>query len=451
MPRDGQQLTPRCGGCKHARRSETLNTSRVAAHHTARRPAGRHRIPARGALRVGRGLGRCRLARRGCHRGRGGALPGASAVQVDADAHGGRYRAGDGRRRRGAERVHRQGAHLLLRARARQRSGAGGRPGRRRGAQRSMRRRRRRTGTRRRPRGDRDARRRPRGRAGRHVPDGVVRRSPGGASGDRHSGIGVGDDARPTALVSRAALHAGADGRRGGRQRRPRRGGRAGARALRVAFGPRAPPRRAAQGRRAGHRRSRVDAGQPGRRADPRVVGRAHTRARLGASLGAVGAAHRARRRLEFPAVPRGSRIPRAGLLGLLGAGHLRRQRRAVGVCGMPARAFRRSHAGDQRRARVGGARRHHRGRMPHRQGFVARRAGSGPGGFQLADEPHRSQRTELRHAPQHRAHLAANRRGHRRRGQRGGPPIAEQAPTAPPSSARITRNDRCHNNFGRW
>ena len=45
-----------------------------------------------------------------------------------------------------------------------------------------------------------------------------------------------------------------------------------------------------------------VGAGQPGRRADPRVAGRAHARARLGASLGAVGAAHRAGRRAEFPA-----------------------------------------------------------------------------------------------------------------------------------------------------
>ena len=100
---------------------------------------------------------------------------------------------------------------------------------------------------RRRPRGDRDARRRPRGRAGGHVHDGAVRRPPGGPPGDRQRGIGVVDDAGPVALVSRAALHPGADGRRGGRQRRPRRGGRVGARALRVAVGPRSasPSRRA--------------------------------------------------------------------------------------------------------------------------------------------------------------------------------------------------------------
>ena len=152
------------------------------------------------------------------------------------------------------------------------------------------------------------------------------------------------------------------------------------------------------------------------------------TPGRGGASLGAVCAAHRAGRGPEFSAIPRGSRIARAGLLDLLRAGHLRRQRRAVGVRGVPARAFRRRHESDRRRARVGGARRHHRGRMPHRQGLVARRARSGSGGFRLADEPPRSQRAELRQAPQHRAHLAANRRGDRRRGQRSGPPIAEQA-----------------------
>ena len=58
--------------------------------------------------------------------------------------------------------------------------------------------------------------------------------------------------------------------------------------------------------------------GQAGRRADPRVVGRAYSRAHLGASLGAVGAAHRAGRRAELAAVPRGPRATRAGLLGLL-------------------------------------------------------------------------------------------------------------------------------------
>lgn len=54
--------------------------------------------------------------------------------------------------------------------------------------------------------------------------------------------------------------------------------------------------------------------------------------------------------------------------------------------------------------------------------------AGARAGGFQLPDEPARPQRVELRQAPQHRTHLAANRAGHRGGGQRGGPPPAEQA-----------------------
>ncbi len=51
----------------------------------------------------------------------------------------------------------------------------------------------------------------------------------------------------------------------------------------------------------------------------------------------------------------------------------------------------------DQPGARIGGARRHHRSRVSHRQGLATWRACPGPGGFQLADEPDRSQRTELR------------------------------------------------------
>ena len=194
--------------------------------------------------------------------------------------------------------------------------------------------------------------------------------------------FGVGDDAGPAALLPCAALHPGADGRRGGRQRRSRRGGRVGARALRRASGPRAAAHCAAQGRRAGHRTARADAGQPGCRADPLVVGRPHPRAWLGASLGAVGAAHRPRWRPELQAVPGGSGVARPGLLGLFGGGHLRRQRRAVRVRRVPARALRRRHAGDQRGARIGGPRRHHRGGMPHRQGVVARRARPRPGGL---------------------------------------------------------------------
>ncbi len=56
--------------------------------------------------------------------------------------------------------------------------------------------------------------------------------------------------------------------------------------ALRAASGPRARTHRAAQGCRTGHRPPRPDAGQPGRRAGSRVVGRPHARARLGSIAG---------------------------------------------------------------------------------------------------------------------------------------------------------------------
>ena len=49
-------------------------------------------------------------------------LPGAPAVQGHGQAHGAGHLGGDGRGRRRAERVHRQGVHLLLRAGARRRT-----------------------------------------------------------------------------------------------------------------------------------------------------------------------------------------------------------------------------------------------------------------------------------------------------------------------------------------
>src|SRR5947209_8726285 len=65
---------------------------------------------------------------------------------------------------------------------------------------------------------------------------------------------------------------------------------------------------------------------------------------------------------------------------------------------------------------------------MPNRQGLVARRARPRPGGLWLPHEPPGPQRAELRHAADDRAEPAADRRGDRRRGQRGGPPVAEPA-----------------------
>ena len=66
--RDRGSPGPRCPAAGQARppqRNRTPARRFAAPHHTAGRPAGGHRVPARGALRIGRGLGRCRIARRG--------------------------------------------------------------------------------------------------------------------------------------------------------------------------------------------------------------------------------------------------------------------------------------------------------------------------------------------------------------------------------------------------
>src|SRR5215471_5264161 len=79
------------------------------------RVAGRHRVPAHGPLGRVRHLGRRRLPRRG-PRARGShALPRAPAVQGHQPPDGAGDLRGHGRGRRRAERVHRQGVHLLLR------------------------------------------------------------------------------------------------------------------------------------------------------------------------------------------------------------------------------------------------------------------------------------------------------------------------------------------------
>ena len=238
---------------------------------------------------------------------------------------------------------------------------AGGRPGGRRGAARVVRGRRRRARTRRGARRDRHARRRSRGHARRRVPLGAVRRPPGRAPGDRQRRVGLGDDAVAAAFVPRAPLHARPDGGRGRGQRRPRRGGRAGARAFRQAPGARPRRGRAPQGHRPGDRRAGPRGGQPGRRADAHVARGAGARPALGAAVGVVGAEHRARRRAEFAAVPTDSRNARAGLLGVFDGGHVLRHRCAVGLCRVPAGAVRRGGQGDHRRARGGGPRRDHR------------------------------------------------------------------------------------------
>ena len=250
---------------------------------------------------------------------------------------------------------------MLLRTRARRRPGACRGSGGRRRAARPVLRRRRRDRARRGPRGDRDARRRPRGHAGRRVPLGDVRRPPRGPAGDRQRRLHLVDDAQPTAFVPPPSLHPRPDGGGGGGQHRPSRGRRAGARALRRPAGARPFAGAAPQGRRPGGRAPDVAAGEARRRADPSVDGGPHPGPALGSALGAVGAQHRARRWAEFAPVPTDPGDARAGVLGVLDGGHLRRQRRAVDLRRLPAGAVRRGGPGDHRRARRGGARRHHR------------------------------------------------------------------------------------------
>ena len=107
---------------------------------------------------------------------------------------------------------------------------------------------------------------------------------------------------------------------------------------VREHFGPQAGarphPGGPAQGHRPGHRPADPAAGQPGRRADAPVAGRAHAGQALGASVGAVGAQHCARRRPEFAAVPTDSGNARPGVLGVFDGRHVLRQRRAVGLRG---------------------------------------------------------------------------------------------------------------------
>ena len=94
-------------------------------------PAGGHRgVPGARVASVGLWVGVGSRDERPRRRARRRALPRAPAVQGHAAPHGAGDRRGDRRRRRRAQRVHRQGVHLLLRARPRQRPAAGGRPGR---------------------------------------------------------------------------------------------------------------------------------------------------------------------------------------------------------------------------------------------------------------------------------------------------------------------------------
>ena len=126
----------------------------------ARRPAHHHRARAGRALGGVRHLGRRRLARRDRRPDGLGALPRAPAVQGHPPAGGDGDLLADRRGRRGDERLHLQGAHLLLRPGPRPRPAPGDRRDLRHrhlGAAAARGRRRR---ARRDPRGDRHARRR---------------------------------------------------------------------------------------------------------------------------------------------------------------------------------------------------------------------------------------------------------------------------------------------------
>ena len=210
--------------------------------------------------------------------------------------------------------------------------------------------------------------------------------------------IGVGDDAGPAALVSCAALHPGADGRGGGRQCRPRRGGRVGARALRdriwSAVGDPSRPARV-PGRvngRPGLMLGNRDAEQthvslgvrtPGRNWEHRwALSVLHTA--LGGGLSSrLFQEVRESRGLAYSVYSALDIFADSGALSVYAA------------C-LPDR-FADVMKVTSDGAGIGGARRHHRVGMPHRQGFAARRAGARPGGFRFADEPHRPQRTQLR------------------------------------------------------
>ena len=199
-----------------------------SAHGPARRPAGHHRVAAGRPVGGARDLGRRRLAGRGPRPRRGHALPGAPAVQGHRAAHRAGDLGGDGRGRRRAERVHRQGVHLLLRAGARQRPAAGHRRAVGHGQQladRAAGRGRRARGD---PRRDRHERGRPVGPGPRGVRRAAVRRHPAGPADPRHGRLDQLDQPGPDLRALPGPVHPGQPGRGGGRQPRPRPGRRAG-------------------------------------------------------------------------------------------------------------------------------------------------------------------------------------------------------------------------------
>ena len=126
-PRQGKRFRDRESGGDRTERASTL-TDVDHAHRVHLGSACRDGADARRPLRLDRHLGARRLARRAAGDQRPLPLPRAPAVQGHRPPHGPGHRGGVRRGRRRRERVHRQGVHVLLRARARPRPRDGGRP-----------------------------------------------------------------------------------------------------------------------------------------------------------------------------------------------------------------------------------------------------------------------------------------------------------------------------------
>ena len=200
----------------------------------ARRPAGHHRVAAVRPVGRARHLGRRRLAGRGPRRTPAPRTTWSTCCSRAPAAHRAGDLRGDGRGRRRAERLHRQGVHLLLRAGARRRPAAGHRRAVRHGDQLADRA----QGRRRRARGDPRRDRHERGRPVRPGARGVRRRSCSATprSAGRSSARSTPSTRSPATgspSTTGPAYTPDAPGRRGGRQPRPRRGRGPGGRGLR--------------------------------------------------------------------------------------------------------------------------------------------------------------------------------------------------------------------------
>ena len=205
----------------------------------------------------------------------------------------------------------------------------------------------------------------------------------------------------------------------------------------------------AAQGHRPGAGSADAAGGQSRHRADPPVPGRAHTGTALGASVGAVGAQHRAGWRPEFPSVPTDPGNARAGVLGVFDGRHVLRHRRALGVRRLPARAVRRGGPGDHRRAADGRPRRDHR-----RRSAGSPRARCVAGWCSVWRTPARGC-TASAAASSTTASTAASRqpradrRGHRRGGERGGAAAADPAVRRRGPGSANDPKGHCPSRFG--